>query len=456
MDDVTFENPTFDPDGPGEDDDFDLPDIPMDPPPDVQQQLNTSGDLLQNLRDELRQAELEAQKKRLVDTFYNEVSHTYWLCPEGRVDYSQFGIDHDGKTLYWTTEDKKISIAATTGKFRFLGLGMLAQRYGAGGAYAVWRSLGLPDYRSGASRGLGREVVETLQSAEETLPKNIESIELKDLPGVATTRQSAEDVETALKTINDPQIDVAWVTQARRELAGVWEAMTRSRDELANNLAKLSAIDNRKSEVEKHLARERRKLTETDDTEIQQDIRDRMEKLKGELSELKRQARLEAFSTNRATLRSQINRIRETIRRLLHEDKTLAERIRTLFREQGITIASILTAIGMAISTLVLAVTGGGSAPVPSPTPKPSDKGGVKEWIKKHLQALGRALANLAGKAAAAPPGIIGSIVSWLLSTLGKAAIWLADNVWALVIGVGALLLVAARDWLSQRQPKRH
>ena len=455
MDKVTFENPTFDPDGPGEDDDFDLPDTPMAPPPDVQQQLNTSEDLLQNLRDELRQAELEAQKKRLVDTFYNEVSHTYGgLRPEGRI-----GIDPDGQTLYWTPEDKKIFTAATRGKFRFLGLGTLARRYGAGGVYAVRRSLGLLEYRSGASRGFGREVVETLKRAEETLPKNIEANELKDLPGVAdTTSQSAEDVETALKTINDPQIDVAWVTQARRELAGVWEAMTRSKDELANNLAKLSAIDDRKSEVEKHLARERRKLTETDDTEIQQDIRDRMEKLKGELSdiELERQTRLEALSTNRAAHRSQINRIRETIRRLLHEDKTLAERIRTLFREQGITIASILTAIGMAISTLVLAVTGGGSAPVPSPAPKPSDQCGVKEWIKKHLQALGRALANLAGKAVAALPGIIGSIVSWLLSTLRKTATWLADNMWALVIGVGALLLVAARDWLSQRQPKRH
>ena len=91
--------------------------------------------------------------------------------------------------------------------------------------------------------------METLQSAEETLPKNTESIELKDLSGVVdTTSQSVEDVETALKTINDPQIDVAWVAQTRRELAGVWEAMTRSRDELANNLAKLSAIDDRRSE----------------------------------------------------------------------------------------------------------------------------------------------------------------------------------------------------------------
>ena len=306
----------------------------MEPPPDVQRQLNTSGDNLQNLQEELREAELKAQKTRLVDSFYNEVSHTYGLRPEGRIDYSQFGIDPDGKTLYWTPEDRKISIAATRGKFRFLGLGTLAKRYGAGGAYAVRRSLGLPDYRSGASRGLGRESWRHSR-VQRSLPKNIESIELKDLPGVAdTTRQSAEDVETALKTINDPPMDTAWVTQARRKLARVWEAMTRSRDELANNLAKLSAIDDRKSEVEKRLVWERRKLAETGDTEIQQDIRDRMEKLQGELSdiELERQARLEALSTKRAALRSQINRIRETIRRLLHEDKTLAERIRTLPR----------------------------------------------------------------------------------------------------------------------------
>ena len=176
----------------------------------------------------------------------------------------------------------------------------------------------------------------------------------------------------------------------------------------------------------KHLARERQKLTETDDPEIQQDIRDQIKKLEGEFSalELEIQARLEALSANKAALRTQFNRIRETIGRLLHEDKMLAEQIQTLLREQGITMASIVTAIGMAISTLVLALTGGGSAPVPSPTPRPPDKGRVKEWVKKHLQALLRALAKLAGKAAAALPGIIGSIVSWLLSTLGKSATW--------------------------------
>ena len=390
MDDVTFENPTFDPDGPGVDDDysFDLPDPPMEPPLDVRQQLNASGDNLQNLAGELRQAELEAQKKRLVNSFFNEMSHTYGLRPEGRIDYSQFGIDPDSKTLYWTPEDK-ISVAAMRGGFRFLALDTLAKRYGAGGTYALRRSLGLTDYRSGVSRGLGQEAVGALLSAEEALPKDVKSIELKDLSGATNDVIQTRDVETALKTINDPQIDVAWVAQTTRDPAGVREAMTRMRDELANNLAKLSATDDGRSEIEKHLAKELQKLTETDDTEIQQDIRDRMKKLQGELSdlELERQARLGALSTNKAALQSQINRICETIRQLLHEDTTLAERIRTLFREQGITIVSILTAIGMAISTLVLALTGGGSAPVPSPTPRPPDKDGVKEWVKKHLQA---------------------------------------------------------------------
>ena len=179
--------------------------------------------------------------------------------------------------------------------------------------------------------------------------------------------------------------------------------MTGIKDELANNLAKLTSIDDRKFEVERHLAREHQKLTETDDTEMQREIRDRIRNFESVLSdiELERQARLEVLCTSRATLRSQITRIRETFRRLLHEDTIMAECMRTLFHEQGFTIASILTAIGMAISNLVLSITGGGGS-APATAPKPPDKSGLKEWVKKHLQALGRAMANLAGKAAAA------------------------------------------------------
>ena len=41
------------------------------------------------------------------------------------------------------------------------------------------------------------------------------------------------------------------------------------------------------------------------------------------------------------------------------ERGTLSERIQTLFKEQGITMVSILTAIGMAIGVLIEALLGG-------------------------------------------------------------------------------------------------
>ena len=53
-------------------------------------------------------------------------------------------------------------------------------------------------------------------------------------------------------------------------------------------------------------------------------------------------------------------RIKETFAKILDSDTSLTEKLRTLFREQGITIAAILTAIRMIISTIVVSLTGGG------------------------------------------------------------------------------------------------
>ena len=239
MADFDFENSTFDPDGPGIDDDYSLdhPDAIMDPPPlRIQEELNTSGDNIQTLRGEIREAEIEAQKKRLVDTFYKEVNRAYGLRPDS-IDYDQFRIDDDGKTLYWTPGDKKISISTTRGGVRFLALSTLASRYGTGGTDALRRSLGLTGY---TRKDLSSSAVKALQQADKTLPSNLDNIELEDLPGIAdSARQSAEQVESTLTTIDDQPIDTVWVTQARRELAGLEKAMTGVRDELANNLAKV-------------------------------------------------------------------------------------------------------------------------------------------------------------------------------------------------------------------------
>ena len=66
---------------------------------------------------------------------------------------------------------------------------------------------------------------------------------------------------------------------------------------------------------------------------------------------------------------------------MLNKDTSLGEKIRTLFREQGITIASILMAIGMAIRVLVEALFpgGGGAAVASGGKPHHKDEKGLKE-----------------------------------------------------------------------------
>ena len=95
----------------------------------------------------------------------------------------------------------------------------------------------------------------------------------------------------------------------------------------------------------------------------------------------------------------------------MDKDSSLGEKIRTLFREQGITIASILTAIGMAIGVLVEALLpggGGGAAASGGGEPPPKDEGGLKERIRSKLKALASLPGKLGVKAAEALPGIIG------------------------------------------------
>ena len=74
-----------------------------------------------------------------------------------------------------------------------------------------------------------------------------------------------------------------------------------------------------------------------------------------------------------------------------------------LFREQGITVASILTAIEMAIGVLIEALLpggGGGAAASGGGEPPPKDEKGLKEWIRNKLRALASLLRKLGMKAA--------------------------------------------------------
>ena len=128
---------------------------------------------------------------------------------------------------------------------------------------------------------------------------------------------------------------------------------------------------------------------------------------------------------------------------MLDKNTSLGEKIRTLFREQGITIASILTAIGMAIGVLVEALLPGGwgaAAASGGGEPPPKDGKGLKEWVRSKLKALASLLGRLGMKAAEALPGIIGGIISWILNRVKDVVGWVSQNLWALVVGIGGLI----------------
>ena len=140
---------------------------------------------------------------------------------------------------------------------------------------------------------------------------------------------------------------------------------------------------------------------------------------------------------------NQIYQIKESIMKFLDKETgTLGERIRTLFKEQGITIVSILTALGMTFGVLIEALLGGPSTSTStSQSITTSDKkGGAREWIKNKLKALSQLLGKLADKALALLPAIIGSIISWILNRAKEVIGWLSQNLWALITGVGVLI----------------
>ena len=170
---------------------------------------------------------------------------------------------------------------------------------------------------------------------------------------------------------------------------------------------------------------------------MKEDITKRIDALNDELA-----IRQESIDLLKGRLKNQITSFHETIAKVFDKDTSLAEKIQTLFREQGITIASILMAIGMAIGVLVEALLpgGGGGAAASGSEPPPKDEKGLKEWVRSKLKALASLLGKLGVKAAEALPGIIGGIISWILNRAKDVVGWVSQNLWALVVGIGGLI----------------
>lgn len=67
--------------------------------------------------------------------------------------------------------------------------------------------------------------------------------------------------------------------------------------------------------------------------------------------------------------------------KLVKDDTSLTEKLKIQFKEQGITISSIISVVGLLISTIVLAVTGGGGEGTAGAAAR-----GSKGFVQKQLE----------------------------------------------------------------------
>ena len=286
---------------------------------------------------------------------------------------------------------------------------------------------------------VAREEVIKLNENLDERSKAIESSSTTDAEAIEMIEMTSKDIDTTVKGVEQ---DTSFIEPSERdkllplrELEGLDKQLRTIKGSLKVAIAK-------RIDLEGRIKHEERKLNEIQDPKYSDDQRDmiegRINKLRGELTE-----RNKEIDILKGEASKQINQIRESITKFLDKETgTLGERIRTLFKQQGITIVSILTAVGMAIGVLIEALLGAPSASTPKSggTSGGDKKGGAREWIKNKLKALSQLLGKLADKALASLPGIIASLVSWILNRVKEVVGWLSQNLWALITGVGVLI----------------
>ena len=224
------------------------------------------------------------------------------------------------------------------------------------------------------------------------LPMNEDNQDNIMLQDIITKNEIATDNSIKLIETSLTETGAEAATQTRgltlRELEGLdKELRTISgslRSAIAKSISKQVDIDREDKKLEE-MAND-----ETYSDEQREEVRARVQRFQDEQKAINEQIRI-----LKGRYSNQIYQIRESIMKFLDKETgTLGERIRTLFKEQGITVVSILTAVGMAIGVLIEALLGGPSASTSTPggTTASDKKGGAREWIKNKLKALSQLL----------------------------------------------------------------
>ena len=259
--------------------------------------------------------------------------------------------------------------------------------------------------------------------------KAIESSSTTDAEAIEMTEVTSKDIDA---TVKDAEQDTSFIESSERDKLVPLRELEGLDKQLRTIKGSLKVAIAKRVDLEARIKHQERKLNEIQDPKYSNDLRNRIEdrigKLGGEMTE-----RNKEIDILKGEASKQINQIKESITKFLDKEmRTLGEKIRTLFKEQGVTIVSISTAIGMTIGVLIEALLGGPTVSTTTTTSGGTSggdkKGGAREWMKNKLKVLSQLLGKLADKALASLPGIIGSIISWILNRAKEVVGWLSQN----------------------------
>ena len=221
-----------------------------------------------------------------------------------------------------------------------------------------------------------------LNKAEEELPSTSDTDKADEIELQEIAKSTENLISQMLQTDDSFEGEE---TLPMRELLGLDKQVRSIKGLLKVEVAKKVQLEER-IKKERHKLEDFREYPGVYDDAMREEITKRIDTLNDELL-----TRHESIDILKGRLKSQITSFKEKIAKILDKDTSLAKKIQTLFREQGITIASILMAIRMAISVLIEALLpggGGASAASGGGDELPKDEKGLKEWIRNKLKAL--------------------------------------------------------------------
>jgi hypothetical protein len=280
-----------------------------------------------------------------------------------------------------------------------------------------------------------------------------------DAASADNTEQAVSNVNAAIERLPPSIVGVptARYQNLLRQLRSYETVLSRYAAQRADHLSKAA-------ELERDLKTAERRLETTDfvtDAEAMEDLGKEIKMMREQReTHLAEAARFDVES------RSQFSQIRESVLSVLNVDTPLLTRIRNLFREQGVTIATTLAALGLIIDFIVEgikkalarlrpasqaqasppkkeaaaddrepvrpAATAGTDNPMPAtryeePEPAAGGVGGAINWIHTELTKLsdwlGRAVEKLSAMKCPAA-----HLLAWLLAVVKRLASWLAEN----------------------------